>query len=76
MLQFTMSVGKIIEEVWNMNIEIYLNGSRGIHNRTREYSSAIGVKRMSQRIFDKEVNELKKRLSKVTELLHEEATEG
>ena len=49
-----------------MTTDSYLKGLRGSHNRTTEYVSAIGVKRMSQSSFDREVTELKKRLSKVT----------
>ena len=59
-----------------MATESHLKGSRGSHNRTRKDARANGVKKMSQSKFDKEVTELKKRLSKVTKLLHEEATEG
>ena len=61
-----MSVGKLIEEVWKVATEIHLKGSRGSHNRTREDVRSVGVRRMSQRKFDREVTELKKRLSKVT----------
>ena len=71
-----MNVGNHIEEVWKVATEIHLKGSRGSHNRTREDAKASGVKRMSQNNFDREVTELKKGLSKVAELLHEEATEG
>ena len=75
-LQFIMSVGKLIEEVWKVATEIHLKGSRGSHSRTRGYSRANGVKRISQRKFEREVVELKESLSKVTELLHEEYIGG
>lgn len=75
-LKFIMSVGKIIEEAWKVSTEIHIKGSRGSHNRPREDARENGVKRMIQAKFDREVTELKKRLSEVTELLHEEATEG
>ena len=71
-----MSVGKIIEELWKVATESRLKGSKGSHSRKREHARENGVKRMGQSIFDKEVIELKKRLSKVTELLHEEAAGG
>ena len=73
-MQFIMSMGKLMEMVWKVATENHLKGSRGSHNRTREDARANGVKRMSQSKFDREVVELKERLSKVTELLHEEAT--
>ena len=56
--------------------EIHLKGLKGSCNRTKKDASAIGVKRMIQRNFDKEVTKLKKRISKVTKLLREEATSG
>ena len=59
-----------------MIVDSHLKGSKGSHNRTREDARANGVKRMSQSKFDREVTELKKGLSKVAELLHEEATKG
>ena len=65
-----------MEVVWKVATEIHLKGSRGSNNRTREDAKANGVKRMSQSEFDREVAKLKERLSKVTELLHEEATGG
>ena len=65
-----------MEGVWKVAIKSHLKGSKGILNRTKEYSRASGVKRMSQIRFDREVIELKKGLSKVTELFHEEATKG
>ena len=65
-----------MEVVGKVDTEIHLKGSRGSHNRTREYARENGVKRMSQRKFDREVAELKERLSKVIELLHEEDTRG
>ena len=71
-----MSVEKLVEVVWKVATESHLKGSRGSHTRTREYSRENGVKRMSQRKFDREVADLKEILSKVTELLHEEATGG
>ena len=61
-----------MEVVWKVATEIHRKGSRGSQNRTREYARSNGVKRMSQIKFDREVVELKERLSKVTELLHEE----
>ena len=75
-LQFIMNVGNLIEEVWKVTTEIHLKGSKGSHSGTKEDSREIGVKRMSQREFDREVTELKKGLSKVVELLHEESIEG
>jgi len=75
-LQFIMSMDKLIEEVRKMTTDTHLKGSRGSHNWTREDARENDVKRMSQRRFDREVTELKERLSKVTELLHEEATGG
>ena len=71
-----MSVGKLMEEVWKVATESHLKGSKGSHCRTKEDTIASGVKRMSQSEFDREVTELKKELSKVAELLHEEATKG
>ena len=71
-----MKVGKLIEVVWKVDTEIHLKGSRGSHNRTKEDTRAMGVKRMSQSKSDREVAELKERLSKLTELFHEEATGG
>ena len=71
-----MSVGKLIEEVWKVTTESHLKGSKGNHSRTKEDARASGVKRMSQSEFDREVIELKKGLSKLTELLHEEAIGG
>ena len=71
-----MSVSKLIEEVWKMATESHLKGSKGSHNRTKEDARASDVKRMSQSKFDREVTELKERLSKLAKLLHEEATEG
>ena len=65
-----------MEEVWKVATEIHLKGSKGSHNSTRKDTKASGVKRMSQINFDREVTELKKRLSEVAELLHEEATKG
>ena len=65
-----------MEVVWKVATKIHLKGSKGSHSRTKEDARANGVKRMSQSKFDKEVVELKERLSKVTELLHEEATGG
>ena len=55
-----------MEVVWKVDTESHLKGSRGSHNRTREDARENGVKRMSQRKFDREVVELKERLSKVT----------
>ena len=57
-----------MEVVWKVATESHLKGSRGSHNRTREDAIAMGVKRMSQSKFDREVVELRERLSKVTEL--------
>ena len=65
-----------MEEVWKVATGSHLKGSKESHSRTRDDARASGVKRMSQRIFDREVTELKKRLSKVIELLHEEAIGG
>ena len=65
-----------MEEVWKMATESHLKGSKGSHNRTREDPRASDVKMMSQSEFEREVTELKKGLSKVTELLHEETTGG
>ena len=65
-----------MEVVWKVAIEIHLKGSKGSHSRTREDARASGVKMMSQSSFDREFTELKKGLSKVVELLHEEATGG
>ena len=65
-----------MEVVRKVIVDNHLKGSRGSHNRTREDARANGVKRMSQSKFDREVVELKERLSKVTKLLHEEATGG
>ena len=75
-MQFTMSVSKLIKEDWKVATKSHLKGSRGSYNRPREDARANGVKRMNQRKFDREVAELKERLSKVTGLLHEEATGG
>ena len=75
-MQFIMSVGKLMEVVWKVATESHLKGLRGSHNRTSEYARPNSVKRISQRELDKEVTELKKRLSKVIKLLHEEATRG
>ena len=68
-MQFIMSMDKLIEEVRKVIIDSHLKGSRGSHNRTREDANAIGVKRMSQSSLDREVTKLKKRLSKMGELL-------
>ena len=65
-----------MEEVWKVATKSHLKGSKGSRNSTRKDTKASGVKRMSKISFDREVTKLKKRLSKVTELLHEEATEG
>ena len=65
-----------MEEVWKMATEIHLKGSKGSHSRTKEDATTSTVKRMIQSSFDKEVTKLKKGLSKVAKLLHEEATEG
>ena len=65
-----------MEVVWKVATKIHLKGSKGSHGRTKKDARASGVKRISQSKFDREVTELKKRLSKVTELLHEEATGG
>ena len=65
-----------MEEVWKVDTEIHLKVSKGSHSRTREDARTSGVKRMIQSSFHREITELKKRLSKVTELLHEEATGG
>ena len=73
-MQFIMSVGKLMEVVWKVATKIHLKGSKGSHGRTKKYSRASGVKRMSQSEFDREVTELKKGISKVAEMLHEEAT--
>ena len=73
-MQFNMSVAKLGEEVWKVATESHLKSSKGGHNRIREDARTNGVKRMSQNKFDREVAKLKERLSKVTVLLHEEAT--
>ena len=44
-LQFIMSVGKLIEEVWKVATESHLKGSKGSHSRTREDARENGVKR-------------------------------
>ena len=75
-MQFIMSVGKLMEVVWKVATESHLKGSKRSHSRIREYFRENGFKRMSQIKFDREVTELKKRLSKVIELLHEEAIGG
>ena len=71
-----MSMGKLIEEVRKVTTESHLKGSRGSHNRVMEDANAVGVKRMSQSKFDREITELKERLSVVTELLQERDTGG
>ena len=52
-MQFITSVGKLMEVVWKVATKGHIEGSRGIHNKTREDARANGVKRMSQRKFDK-----------------------
>ena len=73
-MQFIMSMDKLMEVVKKVVVENHLNGSRGSRNRAKEYASVVGVKRMSQSKIDREITELKERLSIVTELLHEEDT--
>ena len=61
-----MSMDKLIEEVRKVIIDSHLKGSRGSHNRVKEDASAFGVKRMSQSNFDREITDMKQRLSIVT----------
>ena len=65
-----------MEVVEKMIVDSHPKGSKGSHSRTKEDARANGVEKMSQSKFDREVAELKEKLSKVTELLHEEATGG
>ena len=69
-MQFIMNMDKLIEEVRKVITESHLKGSRGSHNRVKEDVNAVDVKRMSQSKIDREITELKERLSIVTELLH------
>ena len=63
-----------MEEVWKVATKSHLKGSKRNRSKTKEDTKASGVKRMSQSEFDREVTELKKGISKVAEMLHEEAT--
>ena len=38
-MQFIMSVGNLMEEVWKVATESHLKGSKGSHSRTREDGS-------------------------------------
>ena len=73
-MQLIISMDKFIKEVRKEIVDSHLKGSRGSHNRVKEDSSAFGVKRMSQSKYEREVIELKKRRSKVTEMLQERDT--
>ena len=70
-MQFIMSKDKLIEEVRNVIVDSHLKGSRGSHNRVKYDANAVGVRGVSQSKFDRELIELKERLSLVTELFQE-----
>ena len=52
-----------------MTIDIHIKGSRASHNRGKEYTSAIGIKRMSDEEFDREMGNMKANLDMLMKFL-------
>jgi len=55
-----------------MTVNSHIKGSKGSHDRLKEDASTVGIKGVCQKEFDKEVIEIKERLSKMMKLLQEE----
>ena len=72
-LQFMMDMEELIEEVRKVIFENHLKGSRKGYKKERKYLRADGMRRMSQREFDKKIIELEEIISLLIELLHEDA---
>ena len=66
-MQFTLDSRKLREE--HMTINSHAMDSRRSHNEKGEDAKVIGIKRMSQETFEREMDEIRESLSKLMELL-------
>ena len=66
-MQFTLGSRKLREE--HMTINSHAMGSRRSHSENGEDAKVIGIKRMSQETFEREMVEIRESLRKLMELL-------